>query len=724
MIRAFLRRGCQALGFLLVFTVARPCGPFTPTFNLVVQTIPDGTREDWLAGRVGLIQPGLHTLDLVVAWRWLSGVGFNGAEQQAVATGPRDERSGAEEWKKARAQAGAGAVEVKESTPNSDYTSNTRIGNHALLMAADTLRKRVAQFGKQSAAVKSWLAAQDRVFAWDKPELPETAAADLPLLIRQDRAYQKAAALHYRQRMLEATRAFGEVADDAANPWSGWANYALYGSPLADDSLMDGPKADLITELKPLLEMQKPSASPELCKAAAALENRKRYLADPVAFYPWLLANLARKDRGVALAQDIEDLRWLRVLEPWTLKLKDTQPAGVHAWINLMQKGTLDEALAAYDARPGLPNLIVVMQKLKPEHSRAEAFLKLAQAASKGPAYATLVHHRLRILVSQNRMKAAEALVDEALAYPDASHWPSSLNLWSSIKVACAKDMDGIAAHLGRRLASINEGYGLFGNDEHSDDDKEDPRLLKGLDPAVVAWLNQQMPIAQWEALLAAPHFPVELKPELLEALWTRAAILGREDVMLRHQPALAKARPKAAKGLGEWAAEKDPVRRKAQAFFVIWDQRFWPQLLTFRQEAFQYDTLYNRWSAPLDLTTPTPKPGPGESAPDPDGPIPGLISYGPRLAPAFLDANARKEGALEAARISAPLTWFCEQALAFAEARPDDPMASDALSWAVLSSRKSNRDAKSADLVLKAFRLLHKRYPNSAGAKAAKVYH
>jgi hypothetical protein len=100
------------------------------------------------------------------------------------------------------------------------------------------------------------------------------------------------------------------------------------------------------------------------------------------------------------------------------------------------------------------------------------------------------------------------------------------------------------------------------------------------------------------------------------------------------------------------------------------------------------------------------------------------LWDYRLTLSPAFLDAGADREGTQEFAHIPAPLTWFCDQALTFAQARPKDPLAPEALSRAVRSSRNGNRDARSAELVVQAFRLLHKRYPDSPGARAARVYH
>lgn len=720
-----IRRAWSACLLLLLFTAAWPCGPIVPTFNLVVNRIPDGSRQDWVAGRMGLLQPMLSTADLVVAWRWLSGVGLDAVEQKALlGPGPVPWLGGGEEaWKKARAEAGAPPKELKTGRTE-DYQAVPVIGDHALALAAQTLKERTKAFGKGSAAVRSWLAAQDRVFAWEGKEaalLPEDAPANLPLLIRQDRAYQKAAALFYREDYFDAVEAFRAVAADEANPWRGWARFAL-ARVFAKVGSIAGCDLDAEQALAHLAAIQADPAFVELHGDAAALENRIHYLADAPAFYARLLKNLGAKRRGTALVQDVEDLRWLRVLEPWTTGLKDTPPAGVHAWIRLLQDGTLDETLAAYDLEPDLPHLVAVMLTLPKDHPRAEAFLKLAQQASlkPGPAYATLVSHRLRILVAQGRMPAAEALADEALAQPEAARWPSAFNLWSAVKLARATDMDGFAVHLGRRLASIDDGWTDWSErpDDGTEEPKGDPRLLKALDPMAVALLNERMPLRLWESLFTSHSFPKELKAEFAETLWTRAAVLDREDIMFRHRAELARLRPKLARELEAWAAEKHPARRKVLADLLIWEHRLWPKVLTFRAEAFQFGTIFARWE------------GPPEPAPDP-GPIPesgpgdrGLWGYGLRLSPAFLDAASDKEGRAEFTRIPAPLTWFCDQALAFAQAMPNDPLAPEALSRAVRSSRNGNRDGRSAELVVKAFRLLHGKYPNSPGARAAKIYH
>ena len=724
-----IRRLGSTICFLILLGVAWPCGPFVPTFNQVALHTPDGTQADWVGGHLGLLQPLLCTADLVVAWRWFAGVGLSAAEQKAVLgtdasdpTTPNSTLRGAAAWKAARAAAGAPVLEPKVYRTENTYNEIPIIGDHALNTAARTLNAHLRSYGKTSPALRSWLAAQDRVFAW---ELPEAAEASLPLRIRQDRAYQVAAAHFYRQETQAALEGFQAVAADAANPWRGWAQYAV-ARIFAKGLSVEGSDLDADSVLSGLVRLQADSAFPEIQGDAAALENRIRYQVDPKAFYGRLIEHLAEKGRGPGLVQDLEDLRWLRVLEPWTEGLKGVQPTGVHAWINLVQKGDANAAMAAYDGQPELPNLVAVLLSLPAEHARVEFFLKAAQQASlkPGPAYATLVSHRLRILVAQKRLKAAEALATEALAQPQASRWPSAFNLWSSVKLAQAPDLDGFAAHLGRCLASVDDGeWGSWS--EHPREDPKDSRLLKALDPGAVVLLNTQVPLRQWEALLDSPHFPKELRPEWLEALWTRAALLGREDIQTRRLPELAKLRPTLDKGLKVWAEEKDPIRKQALAMDLVWEARLWPQVLTFREEAFQYGTLYARWAG-------GPTTGPGGSelvvaqapAAVPESAPLGLGGYGLVLTPKFLDAAAIREGKEEAGRIPAPLTWFCEQALALAEARPKDPLAPEALSRAVRASRNANRDTRSAALVVKAFRKLHKDYPGTEAAKAAKVYH
>lgn len=710
----FRRVMTLAVGLLLA-TAARPCGPFITTWQLQAITRPDGDPKDWVAGRLGLIQPGFPTRDLGIIWRWLAGLGLNTEAQAAVLGEGQSYEDGEKQWQTARLAAGAPPLALTTGRTE-NYVFRPVISNHALLLAGQTLKARIAAFGAKSPAVASWLKAQDRVFVFEGPaiaDLPEAADPGLPLMIRQDRAYQIGAAHFYRGQLLEALAAFESVTKDAANPWQGWARY-MKARIYANHGPIAGSELDAQGALEALEGLQRDPKQKALHADAAALENRLRYQEAPTDFYRTLIGNLAQAQRGAALAQDLEDLRWLRRISPWTRKeaWPEFQARGVHAWIEGLQAGQVDALMAAYDADPSLPNLVSVMIWLRPDHPRTEEFLKAAQRCSQkmGPGYATLVTHRLRLLTTQKRHTAAGVLADEALKQDMAPRWPSAWNLWSQVKLAQAKDLDGVAAHLGRRIAAVDEGYGSEGPDE----DKEDRRLLKALDPTVVALLNHQLPLKVWQELLASPRFPSELRPELIEALWTRSILLDQPAVATTQAQELARCRPALAKDLKAWSEEANPLKRRQRAFFLVWDHRLWPQVLMVRKEAFEYGTLLARWS-PQRVSAATPPQM--ESAPSTPG-FPGISSW------EFLDEGSRKAGEAEAQGIPAPLTWFCLEALALAEASPEDPLAAEGLSRAVRASRNANRDGRSAALVLKAFRLLHKRYPDSAAAKAAKVYH
>lgn len=709
------RRVMSLVVGLLLATAARPCGPFITTWQLQAINRPDGDPRDWVGGRLGLIQPGFPTRDLGTIWRWLSGLGLDGEAQGALLGEGTPYEDGEKVWQAARLAAGAAPLTLTTGRTEG-YAFRAVIGNHALLMAGQTLKARIATFGAKSPEVASWLKAQDRVFVFEGPaaaELPESANPGLPLLIRQDRAYQIGAAHFYRQQLLEALGAFETVAMDQASPWQGWARF-MKARIYANQGAIAGSTLDAQEALKVLAGLLQDPKQKALHADAAALENRIRFQESPEGFYGTLIDNLAQPRRGSALAQDLEDLRWLRRITPWVGKTPwpGFRARGVHAWIEGLQSGQIDALIAAYDAEPTLPNLVSVMIWLRADHARCEDFLKAAQRSSQkaGPAYATLVTHRLRLLTTQNRHAAAGVLADEALQQGLAPRWPSAWNLWSQVKLAQAKDLDGVAAHLGRRIAAVDDGYGA----EQPDPDKEDPRLLKALDPAVVTLLNHQLPLKQWQQLLASPRFPAELRPELLEALWTRAILLDQGEVAMAQAQELAGCRPALAKDLKAWRDESNPLKRRQRAFFLIWDHRLWPQVLVVRKEAFEYGTLLARWNP----QRPSGAPQQQEGAP---GSMPGFPVMDPG---AFLDAASRKLGEAEAQGLPAPLTWFCLEALAIAETNPEDPLAAEGLSRAVRASRNATRDGRSAALVLKAFRLLHKRYPDSAAAKAAKVYH
>jgi len=59
------------------------------------------------------------------------------------------------------------------------------------------------------------------------PSQPAAAAANASVLLRQDRAYQIAAAQFYSSRFAPARSSFQAIAQDATSPWRGVARYLI-----------------------------------------------------------------------------------------------------------------------------------------------------------------------------------------------------------------------------------------------------------------------------------------------------------------------------------------------------------------------------------------------------------------------------------------------------------------------------------------------------------------
>src|SRR5262249_33479654 len=95
--------------------------------------------------------------------------------------------------------------------------------------AVATLDARIAKYGAQSPAVKTWLAGQDQVFSncTSGSSIPAPLASDADALSQADRAYQIAAANFYATNFDEAKKGFEAIAADSGSPWKQNAIYLV-----------------------------------------------------------------------------------------------------------------------------------------------------------------------------------------------------------------------------------------------------------------------------------------------------------------------------------------------------------------------------------------------------------------------------------------------------------------------------------------------------------------
>lgn len=234
---------------VLVFAIpGNSCGPFFPDVVFVQNTSPDGPYAAYAAGQLGIPQPGYRVQDLVVAYDWLNGHGLSaGEQQQAVALDRIRNNSGYDDpakqpgyvaWLAARKDSGVpeppspkpqeGSFQSTPElngdrlVPGESYQSFTNCLDVAFATAADTFKARKTAHPSDNASLADWIHGQDAVFAncnGSGDKMPADAPANAPEWLKQDRAYQQAAAKFYQTDYDAAITRLNAIAADTSSPW-------------------------------------------------------------------------------------------------------------------------------------------------------------------------------------------------------------------------------------------------------------------------------------------------------------------------------------------------------------------------------------------------------------------------------------------------------------------------------------------------------------------------
>lgn len=675
----------------LVAVSAQPCGPFLTRTLLVPSSRPDTAPADWVAGRMGVVVPSYHSPYLAMAFRW-----WSGPEMDA------EDRAGALcFWEEPGSESGPAYDTLRDKilpTPpperlaqgSQNYQLRDKVSGEAMAYAGLTLGKRVKAFGMAHPGIKAWVVAQDLAFLGKMPLEPE---ADLPELMKKDRAYQRAASLYYAGRSPEARQAFQAIGHDKASPHRDLARYL---------ALRLGERGEAFDH-----EMEALQKDPQWRLDAYRLQEKLSPPWEDLSDCQRLSAErIMSSGRGFRLGEDLRNLGFTYNAGVNALaKAEGPQDLGLLGWIQALRSDNPALAIAGFDASQGkgcVPWLAAVLMKIDAKHPRCGEFLEKARALKVPPAaYPTFAVHRVRLLLGQGRLQAARALVDEALARPGMEQLVSTRNILLGQRMSLCKDFGAFVGLLGRTVTATEYDWG--GSDGLIRPAGKAPKI-DALDPAAVDAFNFDLPLGLWQAAHGHAAFPKELRPELTQALFVRSVLLGQEAGALALSDELIKADPKIAKELMACRAEQDPRRRRFLISQFLWERQWVPFLKQSSQDEYEYRTTW--WGTPPRLGT--------------------HELVGRPFQVGFLTAEQRRQALLEIQALAhqAPLTYFCREALVFAGAFPKDPEAAEGLSRAVRASRAAYRDEASEALLLKAFRLLHKAYPNTEAAKQAKVYH
>lgn len=715
------------LASLLTFFCLSAAASGTPYAKAVfVHLYNPGDVPAFYRGRLGILQPSYERRHLVVAYRRLMGLDLNEDEARLLLPSVQEmdavysPDASLQEWRKARRKLGVAEVKIIPDRRGADYTNLPNCSADAFRTATRTLRGRMAEHGRHAPALRQWLQGQDAVFAncAAPGSLPTGLTATAPLWLRQDRAYQSAAALYYRGDYVLAAQGFASIAADPASPWRPLATYLVARARVRLAEAMPGTSGQLRQEALAAIERVLQDAALSSWHLDA-LKLRLRLTGNGKCNAGLEKSILAPRLSSTA-RQEVQDFLILcssdsRGMAKWLRNLRDeNHPAA------------LREALAAWGPEHGQAWLLAAMM-----HGDAQGNIpgQLLQAASRlqpeDPAWLTVAYYRLRAMRGAGQDKAARELADALLAQPGLDG--SARNLLLAERIGLAPDL---AAFLrDARRAPVEIGYpgsenGYLASPQHIRTDPDlawRPELRQNkaeyFDNDSGGIFNAAMPLVTLRLAAEQDSLPLHMRRQLRLASFTRAFLLGELDVELATRLAHDYPRVRELAAIG---ATRDVGERHFLAAVA---------LLRLPGATPLVETGFGRLPPPdrIGLT------GPrwwdmwrpcwlraGGHWDWRNGICATRESHASPLPPPFLQGEPFRQAQEEAARlqaVAAPASLLGRIVLNWTASHTSDPRVPEALYLVVQASRYGSLDCNGGLMSQQSFRLLHTRFKSNSWA-------
>lgn len=734
------------------------CGPFLPTAAFSFWKMPDDGPGRFARGQLGIIQPGFPRFYLIIAYRYLAGIGLN-AEERAALFGPEpayptpwvvQQPEAVDQWKKARAgvAGGAGPSNInlfRTVSGQSYYLNYLNCNEDAFRNAAKTLGDRIGRFGPQSSVVKEWLAAQDQVFANCSrgQSIPTPLEGTADPLARADRTYQIAAAHFYAGDYDAAEQMFRAIAEDRASPWSEMAPYLAARCEVRKAMLsVKGQGFNREGLMAAEAQLQKILNDPAQSTIHAAAQRLLDYVQtrlNPSERMRALGQALVQKGTQATIQQNALDYRFLYDrLENGNFGGLQALPADddLTAWIRAFQSRDAESsktAVSEWHSKRTMPWLIAAISMA---HAGDPAANELVAAAQKvghdSPGYATAAFHAIRIMEELKQMEAARTALDRLLV-SDAAHIPgSSLNLFRAERMKAAATWEeflkySVRTPVGTAIAFTQ--YDGAGQPESEEPGTLENKARAGFDVDAARILNEQTPVELWMDAALRETLPEPMRREVASAGWVRAAVLGDEKTARLLAPILQNLRPELKPLLKSYLDAGDVRARRFAAVFLMLRN---PGMRPFVQVGFgretpvdKIDEFRDNWWCSFAPGTDNSEPGYYRDASIMGEPLRELYRDGAPKAE-FLRPDQQARGVREwsqLATLAAAPEYLAAQTIDWAKSNPDDPRAPEALHLAVRATRYGCSEERSP-YSRQAFELLHKRYPNSEWARKTKFWY
>ncbi len=756
-------------GTIPIQPVANACGPYLEETIFTDMKAPDFNYGEFVQGRLGIVQPSYYDMFLFAAYRNLSGAPFTKEEtavlnaalgvNPATATAERERQAAdpnqeSEEilWHKAAGETSWERKDYKDM--QGVIRSESRDGNYieyynclpdAFKTARERLQQHRQQFGTDSAAVRSWLEAQQQVFAncgapyeYNKPPrpavIPVSGPESDPPMIRTDRKYQIAAAYFYAGDFDAAAARFRDIAKGEDSPWREVAVYLRARALIRKGTIGDGKgNLDKDSLLQAEKIMQQIVADPKQSKMKNAAQRRLDFLAarlHPEERRLELTAKLTRPGGSTNFDQDKSDYFWLLNRQGWTLGAKDD----LTNWISAMKIKTpqaVDEAIAQWQKTKSLPWLVAALCKIEAGQPEVDELLKATeQIPASSPAHTTLLFHSLRLRTRFTKDPTGSASEVDRVVASELSSMPiSAQNQFLALRMSLAQSFEEFLQFAPRTPAGIAYTYG-------PEDDNSlasgFPAKNKPLDPrfdadaAIV--FSEKLPLNLLVAASKSEKLPKNLQRTVTLAAWTRAVLLKNDSTAQELGPRVVEFAPTLRPAMESYLTAKTPEERSFSAAYAILRS---PGLRPFvdvgverETPAEQLDNLHDNWwcsfkrrvTGQVELGAYSSYPWRAVTS------SLGQIYPGAQIpTPHFLanrDSAAAAGEFEELIKLPPAPEWLGNEALAFAKSHHDDPHVPEALHLVVRATRFGCTGGGNGKISKAAYDLLHREYPDSRWTK------
>jgi hypothetical protein len=643
------------------FLSVQACGPdFFP--DVFVRNLQPDHPTEYAAGKLGVLLPTYPRADLAVAYRYLNGGTLTAEEQrgyqptpslaeqikesdtedadeaQAAAKGTQyaEPPGPADRWLKVRDRYAAPQADLKPVT--TDYGVMYSAGfflagsyencqADAFSTAVATLESRGKTWGAHSNLLAEWIKGQDAVFSHcatgssafsnmrNRPVIsplsPSAAPSDAPTLLRQDRAYQIAAAQFYAAQFAPARTSFAAIGQDSTSPWRDIARYlvaralireAFLEAASGSDDVRASFNLDLMKQAQHELEsLRGKHLSGISAHSVQGLLNLVRIRTETQARLREMSSALAGPGTDPYYAQDLEDLTWYLNGKLDSLAIRESADDGdFHVdrakddyrplrfdeklpgfekafhevgelratsplidWLVTFQSpsdSARKHAIAEWKRTGEMPWLVAALMKASPTDPTAAALIDAAgRVRSSSPAWVTVTYYRERLLMETGKVAQAGMETDAVMSQIERQGSESAENLFAGLRMRTATKLDDALGDAPRKIlvraseeqSAIDECLAVMKDPKRKYDCKKDNSPVEFSEDAAGVF-NRATPLVTLAQAAQSKALPPALRPSVAMMTWVRSVLLKDDKIAAQMFPLLPmKLQQQAGAGVG-----------------------------------------------------------------------------------------------------------------------------------------------------------------------------